>query len=82
VKRWVPRRDDHPVAGDPAQLGQPGGRIGPVVHRPDGHRRVEGRIGEREVLGRGLHRGRGARRALPDMTADGSTAVTLRADGS
>jgi hypothetical protein len=63
-ERRVPRRDHHPVAGDAAQLGQPGGRIGPVVHRPDRHRRVEAPVRKGQVLGRRLHRRRGHRRPL------------------
>jgi hypothetical protein len=48
----VPRRAEqhHRTAGDPAQLGQSPGLVGPVVQAQDRHRGAEGPVGERQRL--------------------------------
>ena len=74
--------EHHHAAGHALHLAQPGDRVLPVVDGAEGHRGVEGLVGERQALRGGGHARRRALGRCARMTADGSTAVTSRPGGS
>ena len=81
VQLEVDAQDD-PPRRHPAQLGQAGGPVVPVVHGEDGQRDVGAARWEREGRAAGPDRRRRARRTLAHHDARGSTAMTARSAGS
>jgi hypothetical protein len=53
-----------------------------MVQGEHGHRGVKRAVGEGQLLGRALHGGAAPGGRCARITADGSTAVTSRSDGS
>ena len=86
----VEGQHDDGAARDAAQLGQPPGQVGPLVHRDQRHRRVDGLVVQRQPLGDGVdgrrqvrgalraHRGRGLDR--DDMAVRRLVRAGARAD--
>lgn len=67
--RWFNVEEEHPLAGHPPKLAQPGLAVAPVVIADNRHRCIEGPIGERQGLSAGLEDASGAGRALGDHHA-------------